>query len=152
VTNIGDHGALPVPEPDSWGPMGFNTYRVSQQGNGTFNAPDLTVGLAVNVAGCPSSVVLQATVSNGGSLGVAAGVVVQFFAGTSAAGTPLGMGKTTQALLPGQSDVVSLTVALTGPATSAYYALVNGQGAIEECNTKNNGGGIGNVTCLGQAK
>jgi hypothetical protein len=152
VTNIGDHGALPVPEPDSWGPKGFNTYRVSQQGNGTFNAPDLTVGLSVNVAGCPSSIVLQATVSNGGSLGVAAGVVVQFFAGTSAAGTPLGMGKTTQALLPGQSDVVSLTVALTGQATSAYYVLVNGQGAIEECNTKNNGGGIGNVTCLGQAK
>src|SRR5262249_44993896 len=45
VTNVNGSGNVPSPEPASWGPMGLNTYRVSEQGNGTFNAPDLTVDI-----------------------------------------------------------------------------------------------------------
>jgi hypothetical protein len=152
VTNIGGTGEIPVPEPDSWGPSGLNTYRVSQQGNGTFNAPDLTVSLAVNVAGCPASVVLEATVSNLGSLGVASGALVQFYAGMDATGMLLGEGHTTQALLPGQSDVVPLTVTLSGPIPAAFFVLVNGNGAITECDGQNNGSTVGGASCTSAPK
>jgi len=126
VTNIDGSGTVPVPEPVSWGPMGLNTYRVSEQGNGTFNAPDLTVDLSALVSGCPTSVVLQATVGNIGSLGVAPGVLVEFFAGKDATGTLLGMSTTSTALLPGQSEVVTLPAMLSGAAPFAFYARVNG--------------------------
>src|SRR5205823_6552079 len=66
ITNIGADGTLPSPELPSWGPAGFNDYRVSAQGSDVYNAPDLTVDLAVINAGCPDSVTLHATVSNQG--------------------------------------------------------------------------------------
>ena len=147
VTNIDASGTVPTPEPASWGPSGYDTYRVSEQGNGTFNAPDLTVGLAVVLSGCPTGVTLEASVSNIGSLGVQPGVVVQFYAGKDATGSLLGTATTTQSLLPGQSAVVTLMTKLTGQPPYDFFAVVNGSGIVDECNTQNNDSGIGGVTC-----
>jgi hypothetical protein len=147
VTNIDGAGSVPTPEAASWGSKGYNTYRVSEQGNGTFNAPDLTVDLSVILSGCPTTVTLQATVANIGSLGVGPGVLVQFYAGKDATGPLLGMATTTMALLPGQSEVVPLMTMLTGQPPYDFYAVVDGMGAINECNTTNNTSGIGGVSC-----
>jgi hypothetical protein len=150
VGNVGADGSIPTPEPASFGPSGYNTYRVSEQGNGTFNAPDLKLDLSLGTAGCPVSVVLQATVRNEGSLGVAAGVQVEVFAGMDATGTKVGAGMTTKALLPGEAEEVDVTAMLAGlTAPYAFYARVDGvaPGAVVECQEDNNAAGIGGVTC-----
>jgi hypothetical protein len=65
-------------------------------------------------AGCPEEITLQARVTNQGSLGVPAGVVVSFFLGATAPGTTLGTSHTANALLPGQSEVVDMVVPIRG--------------------------------------
>ena len=56
-----------------------NDDRQNVQGEGVFNAPDLSVpGLSVNTSSCPSAVAIQAQIANTGSLGVIAGVPVGF--------------------------------------------------------------------------
>jgi hypothetical protein len=150
ISNVNADGSLPSPEVKSWTPAGHNSYRVSAQGSDVYNAPDLTVDLAVLNAGCPDSVTLRATVGNQGSLGVAAGVEVTFSYGDAL--MLLGKTMTTKALLPGQSEEVELDVPLAGKtAPYAFHVDVDGtaQGPslINECNEANNHGAVDGVTC-----
>lgn len=155
ITNINGDDSLPEPENISWGSLGLNNYRVSSQGKGVFNAPDLTVGLQVSTKPCPAGLELSATVSNIGSLGVAAGVKVDFYLGTSATGLLLGEKTTTGALLPGASEIVSLTFSVTGHTPPyQFFVTVNGgesdggsPGTVPECNENNNSGGADGITC-----
>jgi hypothetical protein len=153
LTNIGADGSVPHPEPVSWvGPQGLNNYRQSSQGAGVYNAPDLQVSLAAGLAGCPGKVHLDATVQNHGSLGVAAGVNVTFYASATPGGTPIATVQTTMALLPGQFEIVSTDydVPTTGAAT-AFSVVVDGDaqgmGAVSECLEDNNTASVGSVTC-----
>lgn len=141
VTNINNDGSIPKNEPLSWGPKGFNNYRQSTQGKASYNAADLQVSLAALVDQCPSTVVLQATIKNGGSLGVPAGVLVSFYEGTPPNGTSLGLASTSFPLLPGASEVVTLPI--QGKyGESSYYVVVDadvsGIGSINECIENNN--------------
>jgi len=152
VTNAGSDGNVPAMEQDNWSTKGLNNYRQNVQGEGVFNAPDLTVQLAIGLGNCPTDLELIATVRNEGALGVPAGVIVDFYAGVDATGTLLGTGMTAKALLPGGSTKVSLLVpAPPGDATQDYYVEVDmaskGDGAVLECNEANNGGQTTMAAC-----
>lgn len=140
VTNATSDGNVPMVEADNWITAGLNNYRQNVQGDGVFNAPDLTVDLSVSLSVCGQGMIeLLARVSNQGALGVPMGVEVSFYEGTDATGTLLGTAATTMPLLPGQSQVVSVTTAAPVGDTD-YFAVVDGSSAITvaECNGSNN--------------
>jgi hypothetical protein len=150
VTNINNDGSIPAPEAASWGPKGFNNYRQSTQGKGSYNAVDLVVSLAALVDQCPVTLSLQATVKNNGSLGVPAGVVVSFYEGTPPNGDLLGTATTTKALLPGGSE--ALTLAIPGKLDLvSYFAVVDADasklGQVEECIEDNNTSVVNGELC-----
>lgn len=150
VTNVLADGKTPMVEPRSFTVAQNNDYRVSEQGKGVYNAPDLQVDLTVSLDPCPTSIELRARVSNQGSLGVPAGVSVTFYAGTDATGQQLGNGVTTKALLPGESEVVLFEYTPTGTPSTAFFVSVDGTavtGVINECLTDNNTGKAGGVRC-----
>lgn len=152
IVNVSSDGALPQPETPSWVvPPGFNNYRQSNQGAGVFNAPDLQVSLGVSLATCPRGIELRAVVQNAGSLGVPAGVKVDFYRGTSPGGTLLGSDVTTVALLPGQFEIVGLLVS-DAAATDAFYVVVDGTDgvqpdAFDECLEDNNEATVSGASC-----
>lgn len=153
ITNINAGGVLPDPELASWiPPSGFNNYRVSTQGAGVFNAPDLRVDLEISSVPCPVGLELRARVKNAGSLGVPAGVEVSFYLGADATGTLIGTSQTTKALLPGESEVVTMlfTIAAEVPPFE-FFVVVDGAdataGTVDECLEDNNEAGAGGVDC-----
>lgn len=140
---------------DSWAGNGLNNYRQNVQGEGVFNAADLSVaGLSVNTSSCPSAITIQAQVANTGSLGVGAEVPVGFYQGTLPAGELLGFESTNVALLPGQSE--TLTMEFTpengdiGPWD--FYVTVDDEAAglslALECGEDNNEGSVGAAKCV----
>jgi hypothetical protein len=152
VTNVGADGSVPNPESPSWiNPPGLNNYRQSSQGAGVFNAPDLQASLSADLGGCPTKLHLEALVQNHGSLGVAAGVAVTFYAG-AAPGTLILATATTKALLPGQYEVVSADYMVPSSAAAAsFYVVVDGDagglGAVNECLEDNNQATVDGVSC-----
>jgi len=155
ITNINGDGTIPSPEPASWGPQGLNNYRQSSQGAGVFNAPDLQVSLEASLAPCPTGVTLRAFVQNKGSLGVAPGVKVRFYRGTSGSGALVGEATTTTPLLPGQYEVVTVDYAVTGSDASdqvmSFFVEVDkddqGQSDFNECLEDNNAASLDGVAC-----
>lgn len=151
ITNIEAAGSLPKPEPDSWGSSGFNNYRVSAQGSGVFNAPDLRVDLEVSTATCPSALTLRARVKNEGTLGVPPGVTVTFYEGMDKTGAVIATKPTTKALLPGESEIVTAPFPTTKAGPFAFFVAVDGAtatgGAIHECLEDNNTGSAGGSQC-----
>jgi len=150
ITNVASDGRIPMVETRSWTAGENNDYRVSAQGKGVYNAPDLRVDLEISTAGCPASLELRARVKNAGSLGVPAGVKVRFHLGANAAGTLLAEKVTTKALLPGESEVVAFAQPAAAGAAS-YFVSVDGAaagtGAVDECLEDNNSGSAGGVQC-----
>lgn len=151
ITNVNADGTLPSPEPASFGPNGANNYRVSAPGSDVYNAPDLVVDLAVLTGGCPDSLTLQATVGNKGSLGVAAGVKVAFY-DAKVGGMSLGEKSTSKALLPGETETISLDAVVSDKAPPlAFHVEVDGatggMSSIDECLEDNNDAAVDGVTC-----
>ena len=148
ITNVKADGTLPLPELASWGPQGNNSYRVSLQGSGVDNAPDLALDLEVSTLDCPDALTLRARVKNLGSLGVPAGVGIDFYEGTPPAGTPVGGAVTKTALLPGASEVVevSFPVASKTPPFS-FFAIVDSASLVDECVEDNNGASAEGLQC-----
>lgn len=151
ITNVNSDGTIPMVENRSWGPQGLNNYRVSSQGKGVFNAPDLSVDLEISTQPCPGGIDLRARVKNGGSLGVPAGVKVDFYLGTDASGQFLGEKTTTKALLPGDSEIVTLNFPLAGHSGPlSFFVTVDGgksASVVPECLEDNNSAGAGGVIC-----
>jgi hypothetical protein len=155
ITNIGSAGDVPAPEAASWiAPTGFNNYRQSNQGAGVFNAPDLQVSLEASLVPCPDAIRLRASVTNRGSLGVAAGIPATFFLGTAPNGTFIGTVNTTGSLLPGQFEVVEIEFTLPpGSGPLDFYVVVDGgatgleDGAESECLEDNNAASLQKVEC-----
>lgn len=155
VTNVEASGAIPVQENDNWSASGLNNYRQNVQGEGVFNAPDLSVaGLSVNTSACPSAITIQAQIANTGSLGVSPGVPVGFYRGVLPGGTLLGFETTTAALLPGQSETLRMDFMPEdgdiGPWD--FYVTVDDEAAglslSLECGEDNNEGSVGAAQCV----
>ncbi|MDH3200419.1 MAG: FG-GAP-like repeat-containing protein [Myxococcales bacterium] len=155
VTNVDASGVIPAVESDSWSGVGLNNYRQNVQGEGVFNAPDLSVaGLSVNTSSCPSSIGIQAQIANTGSLGIAAGVPVGFYRGVPPDGSLLGFEMTTVSLLPGQSETLVMEFTPesgdTGPWD--FYVTVDDEAAglslTLECGEDNNEGSVGAAGCI----
>jgi hypothetical protein len=151
ITNVKADGSLPLPEVASWGPQGQNNYRVSSQGTGVSNAPDLTVDVTLSTVNCPASLLLRARVKNVGSLGVKPGVEVAFYQGKDTGGTLLGMAVTKTGLLPGASEIVELPAPqIDGAALLDYYVEVDEGplgGSVAECHEDNNTASVSGASC-----
>ncbi len=151
ITNVNGDGSLPSPEPASWGASGFNNYRVSAQGAGVYNAPDLRVDLEVSTATCPAALTIRARVKNAGTLGIGPGVKVDFHAGADATAPVIATKATTKALLPGESEVVTAPFTPVGAGPFSFFVVVDGAStgasAVKECLEDNNSAGAGGLKC-----
>ena len=157
VTNVNDDGSIPPVEPHNWDVPGMNNFRVNQQGEGLFNAPDLVArDPGARIYGCPPVLSTWVRVANAGSLGVPAGIPVAFYAkgaGTGGADLLLGVVKTKKRLLPGESEVIGLSLPLPDPlkgTIAAIFAVADddgtGQGTKNECHEDNNASPVVPVT------
>ena len=155
ITNVSAAGAIPKTEQRNWDTKGLNNFRQNVQGEGVFNAPDLTaVGLSASTTNCPQSLSLQARVANMGSLGVAMGIKVSIYQGTSGASSLLiKTVTTTKALLPGESELLKAAFAVPAGKTGPFDFWVrvdddgNGASAVTECREDNNQASITDVKC-----
>lgn len=147
-TNV--YGRIPAHEPDNWtftnssaaSAKPLNNYRQNVQGEGMFNSPDLVMkDLSFDWALCPSSLTIHARVVNQGALGVLPGLKIAFYSATSPL-TLIGVGQTTGRLLPGQSELVSITVPDWTYGLVSMVAVADddgtGTGAVSECHEDNN--------------
>jgi hypothetical protein len=154
VTNVSSSGLVPAAETDNWLDPTLNNYRQNAQGAGVFNAPDLTVDLAVGVGDCfNGQLILIATVRNIGSIGVPAGVEVSLYDGTDATGMLIGTQTTPDPLLPGAQVQLQWPVPYpAGAGDLAFYVAVDGDGAavegeILECDESNNSAATETAAC-----
>ncbi|HEY8375641.1 MAG TPA: FG-GAP-like repeat-containing protein [Nannocystis sp.] len=151
VTNADSSGNPPLDEQDNWTTPGLNNFRQNVQGEGVFNAPDLTISLAADLNKCSDELVLVATIYNEGTLGVSAGIDVTFYEGVNNMGIKLGTKPTAQNLLPGGSTQVTWTV--PGPTKDAkknFFVEIDpgiNNGLVQECNEDNNGALITEAFC-----
>jgi hypothetical protein len=153
VTNTTSAGNAPAAELDNWTQPELNNYRQNVQGEGVFNAPDLTVELAIGVGDClEDQLQLMATVRNVGALGVPAGVEVSLFRGTDAAGELVETMETPDPLLPGASvQLIWAVDATQGGQAQAFYVAVDGtelaDGIVAECDESNNDASTESAAC-----
>jgi hypothetical protein len=112
VTNVGDDGTIPSPEPHNWLTYGLNNYRQNVQTWGVHNAPNMVgthFGADTRLCGVGGSIALGLMVSNEGSKGVPAGLHVGFYRiynGNQP--TFIGSVQTTNPVLPGMIEYVEL--------------------------------------------
>jgi hypothetical protein len=91
------------------------------QDKGLFDAPDATVSLTVD---CVDPVVAHATVRNIGLASLPAGVDVAIYRRATGGDVEVGRVTTTHALLPGQSEVLTVTLAAPSLHTDAFYGQI----------------------------
>lgn len=156
------YGRVPAAEPRNWtftntpdgGGAPLNNFRQNVQGEGLFNAPDLKALDLALMDGCQMPLRITVRVLNSGALGVLAGVPVAIYS----LGPPralLGVVRTTMTLLPGQSEVLTLTLPLGDAGTfdrTQVVAVVDDDGAgvaaVSECREDNNEAGPAIVQCI----
>lgn len=150
VTNIDEDGTVPTRETRHWTVERLNTFRLNVQPDGIFDAPDLLlVDLAAGTRMCPVTMSLTVRVVNRGAAGAPAGVPVTFYL-VDAAGvrTRIGASVTTRPLLPGESELLTMTPAFPIPAgmelaTFSFLAVLNDPSempleVLHECRDENN--------------
>jgi hypothetical protein len=124
ITNIRENTGIPRFAANNWQTLNNSRAQNHADDLDPVAAPDLTVSkVTINAQSCPASVGITARIGNGGSLHVAAGQRVNFYAGDpAAAGTLIGMRQTTRALYPGEFEDVTLTEA--APSASQIFVTV----------------------------
>jgi hypothetical protein len=154
VTNATSAGNAPATELDNWTQPGLNNYRQNVQGEGVFNAPDLTVDLTASLASCENNMLdIVATVRNQGNLGVPAGIEVRLYEGTDDTGVFVGSQYTSMSLLPGQTEQViwQFPFVQNDPPID-FYVTVDGDdaaaGMVTECNEDNNSDVLLEAECI----
>jgi hypothetical protein len=161
VTNINDDGTIPLDARRNWQVEGLNNFRQNMQGEGLFNAPDLTVRLLEAWTGrCyTTGLVLWAEVYNRGELEVPPGVPVSFYQGDPRqGGTRLGTVYTQRLLRPGASEQLyfvwvnpprntPLTVFVVVDDKGWDAANNRPDGIHSECREGNNLGSLSDIIC-----
>ncbi len=158
VTNVNENGTIPQDAQQNWKVDGLNNFRQNVQGQGLFDAPDLTaLGLGFDPAKCRTEGIwIRAAVFNRGQQEVAPGVPVSFYRGDPrSGGVLLGTEHTTIPLSPGEHEVISFLFA--DPPQDQYFDIYvvaddegwnNGpSGRNNECREQNNLGYIKDVIC-----
>lgn len=151
VTNATSSGLVPPIEDDNWTDPELNNYRQNFQGSGVFNAPDLEVNLAINLANClQSEFEVIATIRNTGSIGVPAGIDVSLYRGTDTTGDLVSTQQTPAALLPGAQTSLSW-LEPTMPMAQDYFVVVDDDetDVVSECVEDNNDALAASVACPG---
>ena len=143
VSNVDERGRVPQVEVPHWSVAGNNNFRQNVQTAGVFNAPDLTVSLAVQGHECPAAFNFRLVARNGGSLAVPAGVAVTLYEGRpdDAAPAVIATLRTGAPLLIGGS--VELRHRWPVPAGREggrfdFFARVDDPPAHNECDETNN--------------
>jgi hypothetical protein len=113
------YGAIPKVETPNWSLPWLNDFRQNVQDKGLFNAPNAVVSLKVD---CNAPVPAHVSVRNVGQSGLPAGVDFGVF--LQAGDVLVGQGKTTRALLPGQTETVDVTLTAPATQTDTFYAKV----------------------------
>lgn len=147
VTNIDDDGDIPQVETQSW--TTHNTYRLNlQQHSGGVQAPDLAAGDTSSFDRCPVEQLIGVWVENQGELFVPAGLSVAFYAGEpSPANTAFAVTQTSQRLLPGESEFVSVSwLAPAGGETVVVLVDDDGTGTDTGAHTECASGDLSNRT------
>jgi len=153
VTNATSAGIPPFAEEANWLDPDLNNFRQNIQGEGSFNAPDLSIDLAVGLQSClDEEFEIFVTVRNEGSIGVPAGVPVSLWEGTDANGIFVGTQATNAPLLPGAFIQYTWLVPAPAEVSKNYYATVDsaqltGDGDVAECNESNNTAVTETVAC-----
>lgn len=138
-------GAIPIGALANWRQPGLNNFRQNVQGEGLFNAPDLTITNVTTDCGMGEGVTFQVTVANLGTRGVVEGTNVALYVtwdGTEHFLTTL---TTTERLLPGGAQTLTYFWA-DAPDSSGQLFEVRavadadepGRGQHFECNEDNN--------------
>ena len=147
VTNVDGLGNVPASEQAHWEIPSLNNFRRGLQGDLPGVAPDLDIGLAADLGGCPGTITLQATVHNAGTIGVPAGIDVVFFAGADADAPQLGAVPTAEPLAPGATTIVTWPLSPPEPGAQVYFAVVDPDNAVGECREDNNSAPLTGAVC-----
>jgi hypothetical protein len=152
VTNATSSAIPPVAEDPNWLQPGLNNFRQNAQGEGIFNAPDLSIDVAVGLQNClDEEFEISVTIRNEGSIGIPAGIPVTLWEGTDSSGTQIGTEMTDAPLLPGAFVQFVWPVPAPAEVPKNYYATVDaaesGTGTIEECFEDNNVAATETVAC-----
>jgi hypothetical protein len=136
VTEITEDALVPMSEARNWEATGLNNFRQNVQPDGALAAPDLVVrDLALELAACETETRLRLRVVNVGRAGAPAGVPVEIFAADPAGGaTAIAMLTTTRALLPGESELFTVTVPITptpGTPFTVWVTINTGGGRLD---------------------
>jgi hypothetical protein len=142
------YGSIPKVETNNWTLPWLNNFRQNVQDKGIFNAPDAVVSLSV---ACGTPAVLQAAVRNIGLASLPANVNVGLYVGSVSAANQVGTVTTTHALLPGQTEQLTFTVATAmGTDTDTYLAQILNPASMptfHECNTTNDTSAPATASC-----
>jgi len=99
------YGAIPRTMTNNWTLPWLNNFRQNVQDKGIFDAPDAVTSIRVECTNPPRA---KVSIKNKGLKALPAGVQAEVFAQTQAAPSLLGTVVTSQVLLPGQTQVISL--------------------------------------------
>ena len=114
VTNVSEASAIPQSETRNWTVSALNNFRQNVQ-PGAANQPDLQlVDPGVDLSGCPTDMRVDFSVINEGWSASPPGVPVAVYVELMGVFTYVGEAATTQSLLPGQSELLSLDYPLQG--------------------------------------
>lgn len=150
VTNATSAGLYPPMEINNWDDAALNDYRQNFRAPGVFNAPNLVVELAVDVAGCAQEgLEIIATVRNTGAIGVPIGAEVTLYRGTDATGEPVSTQATSVGLPPGSQTSFTWLEPNPGNMPQDYYVVVDEGAAVSECVEDDNEASAVGVACPG---
>jgi hypothetical protein len=152
VTNVDESGAIPTVEAPNHEILGLNNFRQNVQPIAVPAAPDVIVeSVGADVLSCPDTITVEALVKNVGDAGAPADIPVAFYEGVAPDYEYIGLGRTTNPLLPGQSQIVELdwtipdgretdpfvfTAAVDDDGSGGEPAM--GAGVLDECEEDNN--------------
>ncbi|MCP4447626.1 MAG: VCBS repeat-containing protein [Myxococcales bacterium] len=131
------YGQIPTAQQKNWTVSWLNNFRQNVQDSGLFDAPDPVVSVD---GSCGNPVELEISVRNIGRAALPAGVDVHVFVGP--APSNIGTVTTTQALFPGQSQVLEFVVdSAAGGTADTYLASIYVDPmapTFHECRPENN--------------
>jgi hypothetical protein len=141
ITNISKDGAVPAAAEKNWLNDRFNNFRQNVQPGGLFEAPDAVIpALICDATAAPGSLKISVVAKNDGAEVLPAATKVRLELVEDGEASPLIDLLTSKALLPGQFELMGVTVELPKgvelPVT--LRATIDSDGFVDECKEENN--------------